>query len=145
MESLRISQRRRCLERKPTTRTQQTGSGTQFVGNFGTCIKKIPDKPNVSESQRMRQEKCTTIVNGKSKIVPGRVPVYTTVGTTQASATTLMLKDNIIAEAPRFSEFITPRPPPNYYFFGSTIQISMAGDSKAPNHVCGPGEIKRVG
>lgn len=118
---------------------------TQFVGNFGTCIKKIPDKPNVSESQRMRQEKCTTIVNGKSKIVPGRVPVYTTVGTTQASATTLMLKDNITAAAPRFSEFITPRPPPNYYFFGSTIQISMAGDSKAPNHICSPGEIKRVG
>jgi hypothetical protein len=71
--------------------------------------------------------------------------VYTTVGTTQASATTLMLKDNITAAAPRFSEFITPRPPPNYYFFGSTIQISMAGDSKAPNHICSPGEIKRVG
>jgi hypothetical protein len=138
MESLRISQRRQCLERKPTT-------STQFVGNFGTCIKKSPDKLNVSESQRIIRERCKSVLDGKTRDVHSGPTIYTTVETTKASLTTLMLKDNITAAAPRFSEFITPRPPPNYYFFGSTIQISMAGDSKAPNHVCGPGEIKRVG
>ena len=104
-------------------------------------------KPNVLESQRITREFCvSTILNGNLRIVPaGTSRIYATVGTTYASATTAALKDNILAVAPRFAEFITPRPPPNYYFYGSTIQISKGGEPLAPNSVCQPGEIKRVG
>ena len=105
------------------------------------------DRPNVLESQRIRAELCvSTIVNRVPRIVPVcDTRIYTLVGTTYASATTSALKDNIQAVTPRFAEFITPRPPPNYYFFGSTIQISKGGEPNAPNSVCAAGEIKRVG
>jgi hypothetical protein len=107
----------------------------------------VKDRPNVLESQRLKAELCVnTIVDGVTKVVPAGDPrIYTLVGTTYASATTSALKDNILAATPRFAEFITPRPPPNYYFYGSTVQISMAGEPQAPNSVCQPGEIKRVG
>jgi hypothetical protein len=105
------------------------------------------DRPNVLESQRIRAELCvSTIVKSVPRIVPAGDPrIYTLVEGTYASATTSVLKDNILGGAPRFAEFITPRPPPNYYFFGSTIQISKGGEPNAPNSVCAPGEIKRVG
>jgi hypothetical protein len=107
----------------------------------------VPDRPNVLESQRLNAELCTnTFIGGVPKVVPAGDPrIYTLVGTTYASATTSALKDNILAVAPRFVEFITPRPPPDYYFFGSTIQISKGGEPLARNSVCQPGEIKRVG
>lgn len=108
---------------------------------------KVQDKPNVLESMRQTLELCSSItVDGSSRVmVKGQTRIYTNVGTTPSSAKTSQLKDNITAVAPRFVEFITPRPPPNYYFFGSTIQVSMGGEPKAPNSVCAAGEIKRVG
>ena len=116
---------------------------TQFVGNFGTCIQKSPNKPMISESMRMASDLCSTAGNANRTSNGNRF--YTTVGTVSPSVKLQQLKDTITAAAPRFSEFITPRPPPNYYFYGSTIQVSMAGEPIAPNSVCSAGEIKRVG
>lgn len=108
---------------------------------------KVHDKPQVLESMRLNLELCvSSIVEGSPRVIAkGEPRIYTLAGTTPASATTSQLKDNITAAMPRFAEFITPRPPPNYYFYGSTIQVSMAGEPLAPNSVCAAGEIKRVG
>jgi hypothetical protein len=119
---------------------------TRFVGKFGTCIQKRPDKPNVIESQRVIRERCQQIiVNGLVKTVPIGCPaVYVPVQNTNASQTTSALKDAITATEPRFYEFIKPRPlPPD--FLQVARQVSNAGEPLAKNTACALGEIKTVG
>ena len=118
---------------------------TRIVGQFGTCIKKLSDRPNVIESQRIIRERCPEIlVNGLSRTVPiGQPSVYIPVETKDASQTTSALKDAITAVEPRFYEFIKPRPlPPD--FLQVPRQVSNAGEPLAKNTACALGEIKRV-
>ena len=119
---------------------------TRFVGKFGTCIQKLPDKTNIIESQRLTRERCQQIiVNKLPRTIPIGCPaVYVPVQTTNASQTTSALKDAITATEPRFYEFIKPRPPPPD-FLQVARQVSNAGEPLAKNTACALGEIKTVG
>jgi len=119
---------------------------TRFVGKFGTCIQKLPDKTNIIESQRLTRERCQQIiVNKLPRTIPiGCLAVYVPIQTTNASQTTSALKDTITATEPRFYEFIKPRPPPPD-FLQVARQVSNAGEPLAKNTACALGEIKTVG
>ena len=142
MESLRIAQKRQCNRCVPPFDPLTRKDLPLF-----TCPPvKIPDRPNVIESQRIVRERCQqVIVNGASRTIQGGMPtIYNPVESKKSSTTTSALKDAITAVEPRFYEFIKPRPlPPD--FLQVPRQVSNAGEPLAKNTACALGEIKRVG
>jgi hypothetical protein len=140
MESMRIAHRREQAQRMLPRRT-----GT------GPCCptQKLPDKPNILESQRVLKEQCPTVyINHVPKVVVGsqtvdQKSIY--VVNTYASNTTDQIKDALIQAQinSRFYEFLKPRPlPPDF------LQVPRApsnGGEPVVLSVCRPGEIKTVG
>jgi hypothetical protein len=140
MESFRIAQRR---ENCNTTSPKK--------GLLACCPPlRVPDRPQVNESQRVLKEKCPiAFVNGiPKKVIEGQpIDFYSQiVRTTPSSEITSQLKDGITqAELDiRFFEFFKPRPPPPDFLIVPR-ERNNAGEPKARGGFCAPGQIKTVG
>jgi hypothetical protein len=120
----------------------------KVVGLIGNCYVRRPDRNNVSESQRMLREQCTTvIINKESKTVVAAQPLDVSAvpasGAASASVSTSQTKDAVLLAfennpAMRFNEFLGPLPPANPC---PTPPVN-AGVPKPSVIGCGPGTIK---
>ena len=120
----------------------------KIVGLIGNCYVRRPDRNNVSESQRMLKQQCTTvIINKESKTVvaaqPLDVSAVPTSGAASASVATSQTKDAVLLAfennpAMRFNEFLGPLPPAPPC---PTPPVN-AGVPKPSVIGCGPGTIK---
>ena len=119
----------------------------KVVGLIGNCYVRRPDRNNVSESQRMLRQQCSTvIINKETKTVVSAVPLDVSAiseNTRSASVTTSQTRDAVLLAfennpAMRFNEFLGPLPPANPcpppFFNAGVPKPSVIG--------CGPGTIK---
>jgi len=120
----------------------------KVVGLIGNCYVRRPDRNNVSESQRMLRQQCTTVtINKQSKTVVSAVPLDVSAvavkDSASASTRTSQTKDAVLLAfennpAMRFNEFLGPLPPANPcpppFFNAGVPKPSVIG--------CGPGTIK---